>query len=143
MSVDNVLYICFLQFCAHFSHNMQNDNTSDKSPEAYRWIENGHILIWLLKDTCWALEYKTLAVIMIVPAIAVAFYILWRSRGMKSEFYHSLAVCFWIIANSVWMLGEFNDIEARPLAASLFICGLLVLGIYYIPTWMDRLSPKK
>lgn len=133
----------FCNFAPIIHHNMQNDNTADKSPDAYRWIENGHILIWLLKDTCWAMEYKPLAVIMIVPAIAVAFYILWRSRGMKSEFYHSLAVCFWIIANSVWMLGEFNDIEARPLAASLFVCGLVVLAMYYIPLWFERPSVKK
>jgi len=132
----------FCNFAPIIYTHMQNDNTADKSPDAYRWIENGHILIWLLKDTCWAMEYKPLAVAMIVPAIAVAFYILWRSRGMKSEFYHSLAVCFWIIANSVWMLGEFNGIEARPLAASVFGCGLLALAVYYIPLWFERPSKK-
>lgn len=132
MSIDNVLCVGNLHFCSYSFAYMQNDSTADKSPEAYRWIENAHIFIWLVKDTCWALEFKPLAITMIAPAIAVAFYILWRSRAMKSEFYHSLAVCFWIIANSVWMLGEFYGHDARIPAALLFGCGLLVLTYYYI-----------
>ncbi len=103
-----------------------------KVTQSYRWIENGHILLWLIKDTCWALEFKPGGVFMIFPTVFVAFYILWRSRKIRAELYHNIAVCCWILANSIWMLGEFNDKDFRIYAASLFVCGLLVLAVYYI-----------
>lgn len=102
-----------------------------KVTQSYRWIENGHILLWLVKDTCWALEFKPGGVFMIFPTVFVAFYILWRSRKIRAELYHNIAVCCWILANSVWMLGEFNDNDFRIYAASLFISGLAVLAVYY------------
>jgi hypothetical protein len=98
----------------------------------YRWIENGHILLWLIKDTCWALEFKPGGIFMIFPTVFVAFYITWKSRAMRSELYHNIAVCCWILANSVWMLGEFFEHESRPHAATLFVTGLVVLGYYYL-----------
>ncbi|MCB0698273.1 MAG: hypothetical protein H6551_06745 [Chitinophagales bacterium] len=107
-----------------------NDNQTNLS--RYRWLENGHILLWLIKDTCWALEFKIGGVIMIVPTVSMAFYILWRSRHVLSERFHNIAVCFWIMANSIWMIGEFVDYEARPIAVVLFGMGLFVLAIYYL-----------
>jgi hypothetical protein len=112
-----------------------NDSKDDGKPHptgSHRLIENGHILLWLIKDTCWALEWKALGIFMIIPTVSVAFYLLWRSRQSRSESYHNLAVCFWILANSIWMLGEFNDADLRPVSAGLFITGLLILGAYYL-----------
>lgn len=98
----------------------------------YRWIENGHIFLWLIKDTCWAMEWKPGGIFMIFPTISVAFYILWKSRKVRSEVFHNIAVCLWIMANSVWMLGEFFDRDTRPVAAGLFVTGLVLLLIYYL-----------
>lgn len=98
----------------------------------YRWIENAHILLWLIKDTCWALEFKPGGIFMIVPTIGVAFYITWQGRRVRAELFHNLAVCLWILANSIWMLGEFFNHETRPYAAGLFITGLVVLAVYYL-----------
>lgn len=110
----------------------------------YRWMENGHILLWLVKDTCWALEFKPGGMIMIFPTVFVAFYITWRSRFMRAELYHNIAVCCWILANSVWMVGEFFEHESRPYAASLFGLGLLVLAYYYIVHFKkDRRAEKE
>ena len=77
------------------------------------------------------MEWKTGGVIMIFPTVSVAFYLLWKSRKVKAEAFHNVAVCFWILANSTWMLGEFNDIDLRPYAAGLFGSGILVLAVYY------------
>lgn len=104
---------------------------ADKDIFNYRWIENGHILLWLIKDTCWALEFKPGGIFMIFPTVAVAFYILYRSWAIRSERYHNIAVCCWILANSVWMTGEFIGREMRPVAAGLFVTGLAVIGVYY------------
>jgi len=71
---------------------------------------------------------------MIFPTITMALYILWRSRHNRSEFFHNLAVCFWISANSWWMLTEFMKVEHlyKQYAVYLFLCGLLTLVIYYV-----------
>src|SRR5687767_5236226 len=96
-----------------------------------RWIENAHIFLWLIKDFCWSMEWKAGGIFMILPTVSVAFFILWRSRGNRSEVYHNIAVCCWILANSTWMLGEFTGHEARPIAATLSGIGLAVLLYYY------------
>jgi hypothetical protein len=98
----------------------------------YRWVENAHIFLWLIKDTCWALVWKPGGIFMIFPTLSVAFYILWESRHIRAEMFHNLAVCFWIAANSVWMVGEFFTKETRPYAIVLFVCGLITLLIYYL-----------
>ncbi len=98
----------------------------------YRWIENAHIFLWLIKDFCWAMELKPGGIFMIFPTVTVAFYLLWRVRHDRQEAVHNLAVCFWILANSVWMLGEFFDRDLRIYAATFFGSGLLMLLVYYI-----------
>jgi hypothetical protein len=108
-----------------------NDNSIQVSTK-YRWIENGHIFLWLIKDTCWAMVWKPGGIFMIFPTIAVAFYILWKSKHIRAELFHNLAVCFWILANSIWMAGEFFEKETRPYAVILFLAGLSLLIIYYI-----------
>jgi drug/metabolite transporter (DMT)-like permease len=102
-----------------------------KSQVSYRWIENGHILLWLLKDTFWAMEWKPGALFMITPTLAVAFYILYRSRHSRQDVFHNIAVCLWISANSLWMAGEFLKREWRPTAVVLFLIGLALLVCYY------------
>ncbi len=97
----------------------------------YSWVENAHILLWLIKDTCWAMVWKPGGIFMIFPTLSVAFYILWKSRHIRAELFHNLAVCLWISANSVWMVGEFFAKETKPYAVVLFICGLTTLFIYY------------
>lgn len=37
-----------------------------------RKFENVHILLWLLKDLCWVMDYKTAGVVMIVPTVGIA-----------------------------------------------------------------------
>ena len=98
-----------------------------------RKFENLHVACWLLKDTCWLLDMKTIGIIMVVPTVFLAFYITYRFRSNPTEFYHNLAVCSWIMANSVWMTGEFFfDDTLRPYAVVFFSIGLFILLIYYV-----------
>ncbi|OSZ78733.1 hypothetical protein CAP35_10940 [Chitinophagaceae bacterium IBVUCB1] len=112
------------------THHKHHQRSIHVSP-TFRWIENAHILLWLIKDFCWAMEWKAGGIIMIFPTVSVAFYLLFKSRKVRAELYHNLAVCFWILANSTWMVGEFNDIDLRIYAATLFGSGLVVLAVYY------------
>ena len=101
--------------------------------KSVRKFENLHITCWLLKDTCWVMDLKIPGMIMILPTVFLAFYITYRFRSVPSEFYHNLAVCSWILANSVWMIGEFFfDDTLRPYSIFFFCTGLLVLVIYYL-----------
>ena len=94
-------------------------------------LENFHIPLWLLKDTCWMLGLKTPAIIMILPTLTLAFMLSYRSRHHKPSFMPSLAVCLWISANSVWMLGEFYHFDFRIPALFLFLCGMFIIGLFF------------
>jgi hypothetical protein len=98
-----------------------------------REYENLHILLWLLKDTCWVMLWEVAGLIMIVPTIGVAIHITWLRRHIRADLFHNMAICFWIAANSIWMIGEFFfDDTLRPAAIIFFVSGLISVGYYYI-----------
>ncbi|CAN5678788.1 hypothetical protein BH11BAC1_BH11BAC1_11570 [soil metagenome] len=101
-----------------------------------RATENLHILLWLIKDTCWVQDYRLVGVSMIIPTISVAVLLTVRTRKVREEFIHNLAVVFWLCANSIWMIGEFyyND-STRPFSVVFFALGLVTLAVHYIPKW--------
>lgn len=98
-----------------------------------RASENFHILLWLLKDLCWVMDLRMLGMVMIVPTVAMAVWIAWRSRSDLGELLHSLAVVLWITANGIWMTGEFfYDDGTRPVVVGFFVAGLLTIMPYYL-----------
>lgn len=119
-------------------------------PLAYRRMENLHIVFWLIKDISWCMIWKPLGILMIFPTLIIAIIIAWRTRQMKSELYHNLAITFWIGANSYWMVSEFlhfdsvivyGDITCKHLALIPFVSGILLLAYYYIVH--KRLHPEE
>jgi hypothetical protein len=97
-----------------------------------RKFENFHILLWLLKDLCWVMDFKIAGLVMIVPTIGGAIFITILTRKSVSELFHNLAVVCWICANSVWMIGEFFfDDKTRHLATVFFVAGLLFIAWFY------------
>ena len=118
----------------------------DKKPSIYyipykfRRVENLHILLWLLKDTFWAINFRYPAIFMIIPTLAVALVITYQTRKITSEFLHNLAMVFWITANCTWMVGEFFEWDAnlvgpyglREFSIFPFAAGLLTLAYYYL-----------
>ncbi|HRP57057.1 hypothetical protein [Agriterribacter sp.] len=121
-----------------FYFSCMNDNNDVYSiPGRFRRIENLHILLWLLKDICWALDFHVTGMIMIVPTLTVAITITWQTRKLIAELLHNLAVVLWITANCLWMTGEFYGWDegtwgARHLALIPFSTGLCVLAYYYL-----------
>lgn len=103
-------------------------------PDRFRKIENLHIIFWLLKDLSWAMLWRPIGMIMIVPTITVAVMITWQTRKLKSELFHNLAVVFWIIANGFWMITEFFNMPDmyRYFTAIPFAIGILLIAIYYL-----------
>jgi hypothetical protein len=110
-------------------------------PARFRRLENLHIVFWLFKDISWCMIWKVLGIAMIVPTLAVAIYIAYRTRQIRSELSHNLAVAFWISANSYWMISEFfgfdditilNNYEGKHLAMIPFLIGVVILAWYYL-----------
>jgi hypothetical protein len=102
-------------------------------PSRFRKTENLHIVFWLLKDLSWAMLWKPLGLLMIVPTIGAALLITWQTRHIKSEFLHNLAVVFWIMANAYWMITEFyshND-SLRYYTIIPFSIGIVIISYYY------------
>jgi len=98
-----------------------------------REYENLHILLWLLKDTCWVLNWEVAGLIMIIPTIGVALHITWLRRSVKSELFTNLAVSLWISGNSTWMIGEFfYDDGLRTPALMFFLTGLIIVFYYHL-----------
>jgi len=117
------------------------EDTSQNYPSRFRRVENLHIVFWLFKDLSWCLHLRILGALMIVPTFVVSIAITWRTRHMVAELCHNVAVTFWIIANSYWMLCEFLHVEDKPLGDHLvmkhlavvpFLLGIGTLAYYYL-----------
>lgn len=106
--------------------------------------ENLHITLWLMKDTCWCILWKTGGIIMIVPTLFVAIHIAYRSRKNLHDLFHNIAVCLWISANATWMIGEFfYDDGLRRYAMVFFTLGLMVVACYYAIFFPKRVKELK
>ena len=112
--------------------------------EKLRRTENLHILFWLVKDTCWCLLFRPVAMAMIIPTILIAIWIVIKTRKMPTELAHNIAVLCWITANSIWMYGEFYDNDGtRPFALIFFISGLVSLAMYYGQQLRKKFAKKE
>jgi hypothetical protein len=117
-------------------------------PARFRKVENLHILFWLLKDACWALELYYPAMIMIIPTMGAAIVITFQTRRIISELLHNLAILCWITANCTWMIGESFHIDEglyglRNIALIPFFMGLMILVVYYILYYLKPSFRKK
>ena len=117
-------------------------------PSRFRRIENLHILFWLVKDLCWAMNFRYIGMFMILPTIVAALMITWQTRKIYSELMHNLAVVFWITANCTWMIGEFYGIDEGPyglrtMAIIPFGIGLTILATFYIRFYTQKSIRKK
>jgi len=115
-------------------------------PIHYRRMENLHIVFWLLKDISWCMIWKPLGILMIVPTLAIALIIAYRTRQLVSEACHNISIAFWISANSYWMISEFFHFDSnhlfgeytfKHLAIVPFVLGMVPLLYYYV-WWKPR-----
>ena len=131
------------------------ENTSEplySIPARFRRMENLHIVFWIIKDLSWCMTWKSLAIAMIIPTLSVAVFIAWRTRQLRSELAHNLAVAFWIVANSTWMIMEFlgkdevtffGIMTGKQLSMIPFTIGSLILLEYYLIQRRKEIRLKK
>ncbi len=110
-------------------------------PARYRKMENMHIAFWLMKDISWCMIWRWMGIAMIIPTLSIAIIIAWRTKEIKAELSHNLAIAFWISANSLWMISEFfhfdttkiyGEMTGKHLALIPFILGAMILAYYYL-----------
>lgn len=107
----------------------------------YRAVENFHIVLWLVKDLCWCMAWKPLALFMIIPTFIFAVFITSSNRNNRSELFHNLAVLLWILANSTWMIGEFYFHDSlKTIALVFFTTGMLIVGYYYLSLIVSKIK---
>ena len=87
--------------------------------------------MWLLKDICWMMHYKTVGLIIFIPTIILALF-LCMITFKTSHFLPNIAVSCWIGANGTWMLGEFFVFDYKPLSLLLFMSGTLTIAAYFL-----------
>ncbi|MBP9185541.1 MAG: hypothetical protein KBE91_04085 [Bacteroidia bacterium] len=96
----------------------------------HRILENLHIPLWLLKDTCWLLSFKFIGTLISIPTLLIALTLVVISIKFPKRFWPNLAVFFWISANSTWMIGEFYQLNFVTPALVLFALGLMSSLVY-------------
>src|SRR5688500_4932394 len=97
----------------------------------FRYYEFLHIPFWLVKDTCWALELKTLGVFMVAPTLFLALLISFKTRKNLPEMLPNVAIALWITANSIWMCDEFFELDIKKICYLPFGLGLAVI-LYWL-----------
>ena len=100
--------------------------------EKIRRFENLHIVFWLIKDSCWMLEWKLTGVLMIIPTLFLGVYLTIKTFKDREVFINAAVLC-WICANSYWMVVEFYFNDAfKHLSGIPFGLGCVFVAIYYL-----------
>lgn len=120
---------------------MPQQETNYSIPVSFRKMENLHIFFWLFKDVSWCMLWKPLGIAMIFPTLIIAIIISLRTKHLVSELCHNLAIVFWIMANSYWMIAEFFGFDEHVISGSItykhvavipFGIGIFILLYYYL-----------
>jgi len=101
-----------------------------KSKKVIFILEMAHIPLWLIKDLCWLMTWRSIGLIIAVPTVLVAIVLAVITRYNQSRFLPNLSIAFWILANANWMLAEFFDLPIRFYSIIPFLGGIIVFIIY-------------
>jgi len=93
-------------------------------------LEMAHIPLWLIKDLCWLMTWRTTGIIMAVPTVTVAIVLALLTKKDRARFLPNVFIAFWIIANANWMVAEFFDLPIRFYSILPFAAGILVFMVY-------------
>jgi hypothetical protein len=118
------------QDCDYCTVPIKTKNTNSNFFSRFH-LENIHVLLWLIKDACWMLNFKTMGLMMVVPTLTVAFYFVLKSSKDLFQRISSMAVFCWISANAWWMISEFYFEDLKLFALLPFTIGFSLM-LYYV-----------
>lgn len=101
-------------------------------------METIHIPLWLVKDICWLMEYRTLGVIIAVPTVLVALLMCVITFKEKDHFLPNVSIAFWIMANANWMFAEFYELDTKSYSIYPFLLGVFAFAIFIYIKLIDR-----
>lgn len=110
-----------------------------RNPRVIFILETLHIPLWLLKDLCWLMTYRSFGLVMAVPTVLVAFLMVYVTYGDSDRFLPNVSIAFWIVANASWMMDEFYNLGIRSYCLYPFLLGILVFLIYIL---LKLMKPK-
>jgi hypothetical protein len=96
-----------------------------------RQLDIIHVPLWILKDTFWMMEYKTLGLLMIIPTLSVAIILCFKSYKYIQRFLLNLTVLCWISANALWMVSDFYEWPTQWISLILFGTGLITTAYFF------------
>ena len=131
------------------------ENQINNSNVSIAYIENAYIIFWILKDLFWsigtgdfsvqgtttAILIEIFAIFCGLCAIIIYFMVSYLNRRNSISILDCISTIFWIMANFVWMCGEFflryqnlknddsnegNDSLTRIISCPLFLSGIFI-----------------
>ena len=80
-----------------------------KLGDTWRNVEHLHTILWLLKDICWACEFKVLWIIFFTLTFILSVDFIWlsyKAPKMLIDTVHYVIQIIWLLANFTWALSE-------------------------------------
>ena len=79
--------------------------------QSIRGNEAFHLYIWVLKDLAWGSDYFICGYIFAIGAVLWSAFLLVRAMKARNlpEIWTAVAQLGWLLANTLWMLGELED----------------------------------
>lgn len=96
-------------------------------------------IFWLLMDYCWFKEWQTTAYIFILPTISAHF--LAMAFGEKGLAYFTIyaALNSWVMANSLWVIGDLNGVGYFVTAAdACFKLAIVLTGLILVISLKEK-----
>ncbi|MDP2174328.1 MAG: hypothetical protein Q8K70_00310 [Bacteroidota bacterium] len=94
-------------------------------------LETIHIPLWLIKDLCWLFTWRIAGIIIAVPTVLVAFYMVYLTKKDKNRLLPNFSIALWILANANWMIAEFYELPIKNYSAIPFVLGILVFALFF------------
>lgn len=115
--------LCSLSTNSLFLH-LQIMSVKDNSTEGK--FDGIHLLLWLIKDTLWVMGFKYATLLMIIPTVSYTCYLLYKNRENRSFFILYIAILFWLLGNSAWIVNDFFlQNKYNTVCYVFFILGIL------------------
>jgi hypothetical protein len=101
-------------------------------------FENLHLPFWLLKDSAWAMQMKTLGIVMAFPTLFLSIFVVYRTRHNMTHMLPNLSITFWILANCLWMADEFYGFNMHWICYPPFAIGMMIIA-YWLIAYFPRM----
>lgn len=91
-----------------------------------QYLEQLHVLFWILKDMLWCIELKPLAIGLGIITILYSIFVIYLKPRLLN-----FAILCWILANFFWMCSDFYSVNTSYFYIPLFLLGVIFGGLSF------------